>query len=197
MLMGTLAELDAAATELGEGRGPLPHDPEAAEVLALVHASELTEAAQARAKRGSGQVPAQGPTPEAERALAARTRRVERDEGHGERHKGSSDGADTGDGAEEAAGEAAELRWQRAARDMRFLLQHLIAGGIGLTLASDPELTFRRLFDGLPAWPPRVPPGRRPSGEDDYNAFLAWIFSPDEPDVALDGPGAMPPPPGG
>lgn len=57
-------------------------------------------------------------------------------------------------------------------------IQHMLAGGIGLSLLGDPKLTFKRLFDQIHAWPKAVPPGYRPESEADFDQFLSWVFEP-------------------
>lgn len=181
-LMETLLELERASfapKAAGEAaREAAAGEQVEREVLALI-----TEDERAALDGAKGRAP----EPRALQGRApARRRRVTRD---GDHHDDAQDG-EGGEGNEAPVLEAFraaedDARWQRAARDMRFLLQHLVAGGIGLTLAADPEVTFRRLFDGLAAWPTGVPPGRRPRGAADYDAFLAWVFRPDDPTGVL------------
>ena len=182
MLMGTLVELeDPAGAAARQGQGIAEGEPA---VLALVTEEEREALEEAKA-RAQGRSAYRAPSREANEV--GRHRRVEADQhgdGHGHREQQSTE-EDARAAAEELETEADEARWQRAARDMRFLLQHLIAGGIGVTLGSDPDVTFRRLFDGLAAWPARVPPGHRPQSGDDYDAFLSWVFRPDDASTVL------------
>ena len=69
-------------------------------------------------------------------------------------------------------------RMAKLEREAKYQLQHLMAGGVGMTLMADPRLTFRRLFARITAWPKAVRPGYRPETEEDINAFLAWAFEP-------------------
>lgn len=57
-------------------------------------------------------------------------------------------------------------------------IQLLLAGGVGLSLSSDPRLTFKRLFDRFKRWPKGVRPGHRPETDADFDVFLAWVFEP-------------------
>lgn len=70
-------------------------------------------------------------------------------------------------------------RLVRLEREAKFQLQHLIAGGVGLTFLADPKLTFRKLFDRIAKWPSYVRPGYRPETDADIDAFLAWVFEPE------------------
>lgn len=182
ILMGTLVQLeDPAGAAERRGQGAAEAQPA---VLALVTEAEreVLEEAKTRAQgRAAFRAASSEPTE------AGRHRRVEADEhgeGHGQRERQGAE-EDARAAAHELEAEVDEVRWQRAARDLRFLLQHLIAGGIGVTLSSDPDVTFRRLFDGLAAWPARVPPGHRPQSGDDYDAFLSWVFRPDAASMVL------------
>lgn len=138
--------------------------------------------------------------------LVRRVHRHHDEDGRGDRHatRPEPTDADDAEGGQEAQkaqdGLAApadpEARWQKTARDMRFLLQHLIAGGVGLSLAPDPATTFAQLFADLAQWPARVPPGHRPASDADYDAFLRWVFRPEDGHLdAAEEQAAMPPPP--
>ena len=87
-------------------------------------------------------------------------------------------------GAQQAGEGALEGTAQHAARllklerEAKFALQHLIAGGVGMTFLADPRLTFRRLFARIAKWPAGVRPGFKPESDADIDAFLAWVFEP-------------------
>jgi len=83
----------------------------------------------------------------------------------------------SGDGSEGTAGH--EARLLKLEREAKFQLQHLIAGGVGMTFLADPRLTFRRLFARIAKWPAGVRPGFKPESDADIDAFLAWVFEPD------------------
>jgi hypothetical protein len=74
---------------------------------------------------------------------------------------------------------AHEARLLKLEREAKFQLQHLIAGGVGMTFLADPRLTFRRLFARIAKWPVGVRPGFKPESDADIDAFLAWVFEPD------------------
>ena len=57
-------------------------------------------------------------------------------------------------------------------------LQYVLAGGTGLPMLSTPQLTFKRLFERLRQWPKRIPPGRRPETDAEFDLFIAWVFEP-------------------
>lgn len=86
----------------------------------------------------------------------------------------------------QAKAEAVLERMLRANQEARYQLQFLIAGGSGLVLSPDPKLTFRRIFERLECWPRQVPPGRTPDTEEDFDAFLAWVFAPIEHEGILE-----------
>lgn len=71
-----------------------------------------------------------------------------------------------------------EQRLLKMELQLRNQMQLLLAGGVGLTLLADPRLTFKRLFDRIGKWPRRVRPGRRPESDEDFDAFLSWVFEP-------------------
>lgn len=60
-------------------------------------------------------------------------------------------------------------------------LQHLLVGGVGFALLSDPRLSFRRLLERINTWPKRVRPGRHPITDEDFDDFIAWVFEPPAP----------------
>lgn len=74
---------------------------------------------------------------------------------------------------------------RRLAAAAKHHLQGLLAGGVGLSLAGDPRITFRRLLDRIERWPLDVAPGHAPSSEADFDAFLTWAFSPPNETPAL------------
>ena len=74
--------------------------------------------------------------------------------------------------------EFVETRAAKMELQLRHQLQLLLAGGVGLTLLADPRLTFKRLFDRIRRWPKRVRPGHRPESDEDFDAFLSWVFEP-------------------
>lgn len=114
--------------------------------------------------------------------LEAISRALDEEDDDGQ-HEAQDDAAPETD--DDAAAEARALERARleARRDRletaaKQQLQLLLAGGIGLSLLADPRLTFRRLFDRIEHWPPQVMPGRRPETDEEFDAFLAYIFAP-------------------
>lgn len=96
------------------------------------------------------------------------------------------DGEDGEDGRVETQRAQLEARLRKLEREAKHQLQHLVAGGAGLTFMADPRLTFRRLFARIAVWPRGVRPGYRPETEADIDAFLAWVFEPAEGYGALE-----------
>lgn len=71
------------------------------------------------------------------------------------------------------------MRLLKLEREAKFALQHLLAGGIGMTFLADPRVTFRRLLARIAKWPAGVRPGYKPETDADIDAFLAWVFEPE------------------
>jgi hypothetical protein len=57
-------------------------------------------------------------------------------------------------------------------------LQQLVIGGMGMALLSDPKITFKRLCDRINRWPKRIRPGKAPVTDQEFDAFIGWIFEP-------------------
>jgi hypothetical protein len=99
-----------------------------------------------------------------------------------EEQQTSHDGSASAHGETEAhldPHQARAARLLKLEREAKFQLQHLLAGGVGMTFMADPRLTFRRLFTRITAWPQGVRPGHKPQSDADIDAFLAWVFEPD------------------
>ncbi len=74
-----------------------------------------------------------------------------------------------------------ENRMMRLELQLKQQFVQLLAGGLGFRLLDDPRLTFRHLFDRMGRWPRRVRPGRRPETDEEFDAFLTWVFEPPAP----------------
>jgi hypothetical protein len=69
-------------------------------------------------------------------------------------------------------------RLRQAEIEAKTTLQHVLTGGSGIQLLNDPRITFKKLFERIALWPRRIPPGRRPETDEEFNAFIGWVFLP-------------------
>ncbi|MBN1959402.1 MAG: hypothetical protein JW841_00525 [Deltaproteobacteria bacterium] len=58
------------------------------------------------------------------------------------------------------------------------ILMAMLIGGLGFRLYNDPRITFKRLLTRISHWPNNIPPQRHPQSQEEFDAFIAWVFSP-------------------
>ena len=86
-------------------------------------------------------------------------------------------------GVAQKAGQAPDLKRVKTEEQLRDILRQVMTGDFGFKLSTDPNTTLGRLFWQLKGWPRGVPPKRKPTQQQPWNAdewdeFVSWLNAP-------------------